>query len=168
MGAEKIHDGVISDTDYIIKATTLEKQHIYVNEDDSDENNTPFTIICDKGSHISTSAIMLGGQVVTQPAFGKGDKKFSDKEPLRIAAIAHDWSGNERVVRYMKLSGFIKAGLQPNESTVCLANVWLCWGFQAILYKQTHLKKTQSGAIPKDKCIYHNSLSQKILFVISV
>jgi hypothetical protein len=40
MGSEEIFVGGISDTDYIIKATILEKQQKYLQEDDADDDTT--------------------------------------------------------------------------------------------------------------------------------
>jgi DDE superfamily endonuclease len=137
MGTEELFVGGISDTDYLLKTKILEKQQTYLQQTYSGDKLITWMIICDKGFRISTSAIKIGGQIVIQPSFSKGEEKFTDQETLRGALIAADRSGNERAVRLMKLSNFIKHGLLPNESTVRLSDAWICWGFQSnFLYKQ--------------------------------
>jgi hypothetical protein len=137
MGTEELFVGGVSDTDYFLKAKILEKQENYLHQSYAGNNTLSWTIICDKGFRISTAAIRTGGQIVIQPSFAKSDQKFKDQETLQGALISSDRSGNERAVRMMKLSAYVKSGLQPNESAVRLSDVWLCWGFQTnFLYKQ--------------------------------
>jgi hypothetical protein len=136
MGTEELFVGGISDTDYVLKAKILEKQQTYMEQPFAGDKSINWIIVCDKGFRISTTAIRTGGQVVIQPCFAKSDEKFEDTETLLGAAIASDRSGNERAVRVMKLSKFIKSGLQPNESAERLSDVWLCWGFMSnFVYK---------------------------------
>ena len=51
-------------------------------------------------------------------------------EVVRSAAVARDRGGNERAVKYSKLSGLIRKGLLPHEDPVTMCDVWLAWGFQ--------------------------------------
>ena len=51
-----------------------------------------------------------------QPDFAKGDRSFKGNETLASAAIATDRSGNERVVRLSKQSGYINRGITHRTS----------------------------------------------------
>jgi hypothetical protein len=95
-------------------------------------------VVCDRGFLITLSAFRAGGQIVIQPAFSKPKQRFTDRESGRSAMVAGDRSGNERAVRFMKLSGYVSQGKFPNECVDRLSDVWLCWGFQTnFMYRPT-------------------------------
>ena len=56
---------------------------------------------------------------------------FTAMETLVSASIAADRSGNERAVRLVKLSGFLRRGLHPRGCPKRLNNMWLAWSFQS-------------------------------------
>ena len=89
-----------------------------------------FTNILDKGYRNRLTAWKEGKQLTLQPSFASSDRKFRRKETLSSAVVASDRSGNERAVRLTKMSGYIKRGLDKNQSIERMDKAWLCWGFQ--------------------------------------
>ena len=90
----------------------------------------PFTNIFDKGYQVIMQAWKAGKQECIQPAFAKSDRRFSSNETLISATVAADRSGNERAVRYTKMSGIIQRGLRPNGSPSRYNDVWLSFSYQ--------------------------------------
>ena len=128
--------GAVSDTDYFEQAGILEAQEAFQRHVDVDDNVIPFTNIMDKGYRSILAAWRAGDQLLLQPFFAKSDRKFTSKEVLLSAAVATDRSGNERAVRAMKRSGFIRRGIHQKQKLDQFADFWLAWGFQVnFMYK---------------------------------
>ena len=65
-----------------------------------------------------------------QPTFAKADRKFKAKETIQAASVAADRSGNERAVRLVKTSAFVRRGTETQKSVVRICDAWLAYGFQ--------------------------------------
>ncbi len=69
--------------------------------------------------------------MVLQPPSAKSDKRFKGRQTVCAGCIAHDRSGNERVVNVGKRAGLFKKGFKQQMSAVRFNNAWRTWGFQA-------------------------------------
>ena len=128
--------GAVSDTDYFEQAGILEAQEAFQRHVDVDDDVIAFTNIMDKGYRSILAAWRAGDQLLLQPFFAKSDRKFTSKEVLLSAAVATDRSGNERAVRAMKRSEFIRRGIHQKQKLDQFADFWLAWGFQVnFMYK---------------------------------
>ena len=88
---------------------------------------------------MTNEAWKVGKQYVYQPTFAGGTKKFTGNQTLRSGATAAARSGNERAVKIIKLSHYLKNGLRPSESVVDLCDVWFAWGFLVnFMYEGVH------------------------------
>lgn len=130
MGGDHCGMGSISDSNHVLKNKILETQEKFQNEDRVGEHILPFTIFLDRGYHLNLQAYRCGGQIVRQPSFLKGNRRFYGREMLRSASVANIRSGNERAVRKAKLAGFIRKGLRAGESPRRLDDAFLAWTFQ--------------------------------------
>lgn len=132
----RTHDlwtGHVSDTMYQEKSGILELQESFALSDKLayiDESPFPFTNVFDKGYRLRLASWLRGRQRTMQPVFAESDKKFNRKQTLSSAAVASDRSGNERSVRIVKTSKYIKRGLSQRQSFHRLQNIWLGYGFQ--------------------------------------
>ena len=136
MGSHELWVGAVSDSEYMERSGILTEQTKYIKEHDSTTQSIPWTIILDKGYRITVAAWRAGGQFVLQPSFAKSDCKFTANETIMSSTVASDRAANERAVKYMKLSHYIKKGLLENQRTSRLSDVWIAWGFQCnFLYK---------------------------------
>ena len=110
-----------------------------VRQHDPTTANIPFQNMLDKGYRVNASVWRHGKQRVIQPNFSRCDRRFTSFEVARSAAVASDRGGNERAVKYMKLSHYVKAGLINNESVQRMSDVWLAWGWTVnFLFKPIH------------------------------
>jgi DDE superfamily endonuclease len=131
LGSYEMWMGAVSDTEYLKKSGILTVHQTYRQIHDNGYPNAPWHILLDKGFRVNIEAFKEGGQMVVQPAFASADRRFRASETIQIADVAHDRSGNERGVRVMKYSGYIKHGLHQGGRAERLCKVWLAWGFQA-------------------------------------
>jgi hypothetical protein len=95
----------------------------------TDDNKEPFTIVLDKDYRIVSDVLSIGGHYVLQPIFAQCNRQFTAVKTLVSATVATNRAGNERAVRYLKISDNISKGLLKNESVERLCNTWLAWGF---------------------------------------
>lgn len=130
LGVEEYFPGGISDSLYVEKTGLLKKQQKFAEADLVNGEYIPFTNILDKGYRIIRLAWEAGKQECIQPVFAQSDRQFSTDETLISATVAADRSGNERAVRYAKVSGFIQRGLKPNACPARFSDIWLTWSFQ--------------------------------------
>jgi DDE superfamily endonuclease len=136
MGTHDLWAGAVTDSEYMERSGIIQQQHQYIIDNDETTKHIPWNIILDKGYRINTVSWVGGKQLVLQPTFAMYEIRFTSLETIRSAAIASDRSANERAVRYMKNSDYIRKGLQTHESAYRLNNVWNTWGFQInFLYK---------------------------------
>lgn len=121
--------GAISDSLYVEKTKILSLQQKFSNEDTS--SNIPFTNIFDKGYRLTLKCMENGGQLVWQPMFARSDRRYGSFGVNLSAVVASTRSGNERAVKMMKHSWFLKRGYvnAQNFDLSLLADVWLAWGF---------------------------------------
>jgi hypothetical protein len=139
MGSHEVWTGGVSDTMYMQRGKVFETLNEFINTYDKEEAHIPFTIILDKGYRIVLDAFNAGGHFTLQPIFAEGDRHFTEWETLVISTVATDRSGNERAVRYLKISDYIKTGLITDEDVNGLCDTWLTWGFQVnFMYKPVH------------------------------
>ena len=103
-----------------------EQRKFQENDNSSDE---PFTNVTDKG-YRNVLAAWRKGQFLLQPTFARSDRHFTTFELLSSASIARDRAGNERAVNVCKRAGYIRRGLEKNQSAADLADAWLAWSFQ--------------------------------------
>jgi DDE superfamily endonuclease len=134
---EELYTGGMSDSEYFLKCDIIKKQQDYVPIYDINNQSTSWTIILDKGYRgANVLAWDSGKQMIVQPCFARSDRRFTSAESLVSAAVAHDRSGNERAVKYIKHCGFLDKGLRGHENEIDMADVWLAWGFQLnFIYK---------------------------------
>ena len=140
MGVEELWVGAISDSMYQDKTEIFPTQmHFAENIDNNYGKLIPFLNIVDKGYRINLPAQRARRQTVIQPVFAKSDTMFSGKDTILSGSVASDCSGNERAVKYAKMSKLLRNGLQQNGCTVMIADVWLAWLFQVnFMYKPVH------------------------------
>jgi DDE superfamily endonuclease len=136
MGTHDLWEGSVSDTAYMENSGILDIHTTYISKYDSEDADATWTIIVDKGYRVDEAAWNNGQQIVMQPPFHRSDVKFCSYDVLRASAIAHNRSGNERVVNYAKKSDYVRSGLHPHECPKRLDKVWKAWGFQCnFMYK---------------------------------
>jgi hypothetical protein len=70
----------------------------------------PFTIVRDIGYCILSGALNNGGYFTLQPIFAQGDWHFTTVETLVSSTVVTNCAGNERAVRYLKISEYINKG----------------------------------------------------------
>jgi hypothetical protein len=134
IGCNDIWSGAVSDSYYMQHSDVFPMLNNYLrscsNETDV-TRNIPFTIILDRGYRITLDAMRMGGHFVLQPIFANtADQQFTTEENHVSSTVATDRAGNERAVKYEKISHKIKYGLQTNQSSERLCDMWLVWGFQ--------------------------------------
>ena len=76
-------------------------------------------------------AWMEGKQKVLQTPASKSDERFSNRTTVYAATVAHDWSGNKRLVNICKRSAMMKRGFKPNMNPIRFNNLWRVWAFRA-------------------------------------
>ena len=139
MGVAELWVGAISDSDYQEKCGILEMQQKFAEMDLVAGLVIAFLLIVDKGYRIIQAAWRAGRQEVVQPTFARSDEMFTDMETLISGSVAVDRSGNERAVRLVKLSGFLRRGLHQKGSPTRLNDMWLAWAFQCnFMFKAVH------------------------------
>ena len=122
MGTWELWGGAISDTDYVSKSGIFDAQTDFVEKHDKADADVKHTNV-----------------TLLQPFFAKADRKFSTREVLHSAKIASHRSGNERAVNVAKRSGKIARGAECHEDLGDIADLWLCWGFQAnFMFRPIH------------------------------
>ena len=109
MGVEELWCGAVSDSDYFVRLDILQRQQNYAQQHDPTTANIPFQNMLDKGYRVNASAWRHGKQRVIQPNFSRCDRQFTSFEVALPAAVASYRGGNERAVKYMKLSHYVKA-----------------------------------------------------------
>ena len=130
MGTKCLFPGGISDSEYMIKSGIFEEQNDFANEDAIGSRIIPFCNELDKGYRCLEVAYWSGKQLTLQPDFAKGDRRLKGNETLASVVIATDRSGNERVVRLSKQSGYINRGITQRTSLLQMDNAWMAWSFQ--------------------------------------
>jgi hypothetical protein len=133
MGSHKLWTGGVSDTHYMLKSKILDSLNNYILTspyEDDETRQVKFTVLLDRGYRVTSEAVHEGGHNVIQPVFTNSDRQFLTIETLITSTVADDRSGNERAVRYLKISDNIKRGLLSAESAKRLCDTWLAWGFQ--------------------------------------
>jgi hypothetical protein len=141
MGSHEVWSGGVSDSMYMTKGNVFDSLNDFIQRYETDEEarKTTFTIILDRGYRIVTEAFSEGGHFTLQPIFAEADNHFKTFETYISSSIATDRSGNQRAVRYLEISDYVKKGLITNESVDCLCDTWLAWGFQVnFMYKPVH------------------------------
>ena len=106
----------------------FETQQLFQNEDLVNDSIKQFHSILVKYYRVERSTLSSNQRVI-QPIFAKSGHSFSQLEGLCISEIASDRSGNERVVRLSKQSGYINRGVQPAGSLLWMDNAWMAWSF---------------------------------------
>jgi DDE superfamily endonuclease len=142
MGCHDIWTGGVSDTHYMQHSGVFESLNDCIKNSSGEDDNTrlvPYTIILDKGYRVTMDALNNGGHYVLQPIFAEVDKRFTTLDITISSTVSSDRSGNERAVRYSKISDYISKGLHSSECSRRLCKTWLCWGFQVnFMYKPVH------------------------------
>jgi hypothetical protein len=113
----KIWMGAVSDSDYLTRSGILEMQSTYINTHDR-ESAEPWYNILDRGFRVTTTVYKNGQVHVVQLSFCVSDRRFVAHETIAGAKVSSDRSGNERAVRIIKYSSYIKDGLYQGESAV--------------------------------------------------
>jgi hypothetical protein len=141
IGTHVMWTGGVSDLQYMKEGevfSTLNKRLLTCPFENDTTRQIPFTVVLDRGYRITMEARREGGHAVIQPVFAS-DRHFTTVEILVSSTISKDRSGNERAVKYARISDYIKKGLYNNESTDRLCNTWLAWGFQVnFVYLPVH------------------------------
>ena len=130
MGTKCLFPGAISDTEYMVESGIFQEQKDFANEDVGETGIVPFCNELDKGYRCLEVAYREGKQSMIQPDFAKSDSNFKGNETLTSAAVATDRSGNERVVRLSKQSGYKNRGVHPARSLLWMDNAWIALSFQ--------------------------------------
>jgi hypothetical protein len=142
MGCNELWSGGVSDTAYMQEEDVFPdlNKYLLTSPLETEEiRNIKFTIILNRGYRVTIDALNTGGHYVLQPIFASPDEQFSTEEVHVSSTVATDCSGNERAVKYSKISDYINKGLQCNESTERLGKTWLAWGFQVnFMYLPVH------------------------------
>jgi hypothetical protein len=141
MGSHEVWTGGVSDTLYMQKGKVFDMLNHFIDKYEKNEEvrNVRYTIILDKGYRIVVDAFNEGGHFTLQPIFAEYDRHFTTWETLHTSSVASDRSGNERAVRYLKISDYVSKGLICNESVDRVCNTWLAWGYQVnFMYKPVH------------------------------
>ena len=130
--------GGINDSRYVKMVTIFDKQQKYAHYDETD--HWPFTNIFDRGYQVVLDGIKCGNQICIQPAFTDNEKKFTTNEVLYSAAIAALRSGNERAVKQVKTSWWLRRGCTFQIWDMhLLSDIWLAWVFQInFMYGSVH------------------------------
>ena len=117
----------------------LPQQQQFQEHDKINNAIVPFLLILDKGYRITMLAKEYN-QGCWQPIFAKSDEQFQRNHLLLSAGVAVNRSGNERGVKYMKLSRLIGQGVKyGNFDLATVDDIWLAWGFQVNFMYQTVL-----------------------------
>ena len=129
--------GAIGDQDYLSKTETFEKQKQFTEADKTSDE--PALNVLDKG-YRSCLAAQKEGQQCMQPNFAQSDMRFNSNQTLNSAAVAVVRSGNERAVRVVKRSWFVRRGGSLGFLDLSLINdVWMAWGFRVnFIYSPVH------------------------------
>jgi hypothetical protein len=136
MGTHEPWQGGVSDSEYMQRGLVFDTLNEYLRTSPHEDKNIPFTIVLDKGYRVVLDAWNAGGHFVLQPIFAQSDRHFTTDETLLSSTVATDRAGNERAVRYMKISDYVSKGLLSSESVHRLCDTWLAWGFQVnFMYK---------------------------------
>jgi hypothetical protein len=142
IGCNEIWSGGVSDTHYLQYSEVFPMLNNYLRTSPLETDvsrGTKFTIILDRGYRVTLEAMQMGGHFVLQPIFSPVDRQFTTIETDVSSMVASDRSGNERALRYQKISHKVKHGLQTNQSAVRLCDTWLTWGFQVnFMYRPVH------------------------------
>ena len=110
METHHLWSGSVTDTEYMISSTILDKQMAFAEDDLINGLVKPFLNVLDKGYRITLECKDRGGQRTLQPDFAKSDGKFKAVELLLSSTVATHRSGNEQVVRYSNVSGYVRRG----------------------------------------------------------
>jgi hypothetical protein len=136
LGAWELWLGAISDSDYQERSGILQFQDGFQQRDPTTSEQLCFTNIMDKGYRCVQAAWAAGGQLLLQPFFARGDRKFTSREVLLSGAVASDRSGNERAVNRLKSSWMLSRGIHQKQDLDIFANLWIGFGFQCnFMYK---------------------------------
>jgi len=129
--------GAIGDQDYLSKTETFEKQKQFTEADNTSDE--PALNVLDKG-YRSCLAAQKEGQQCMQPNFAQSDMRFNSNQTLNSAAVAVVRSGNERAVRVVERSWFVRRGGSLGCLDLSLINdVWMAWGFRVnFIYSPVH------------------------------
>jgi hypothetical protein len=142
IGSNELWSGGVSDSYYMLHGEVFPTLNEYLRTSPLETEHTrdiKFTIILDRGYRVSLEAMNKGGHFVLQPIFALADRKFNSSEVLHTSTVSSDRAGNERAVKYLKISDFMSKGLLYNESAVRLCDTWLAWGFQVnFMYRPVH------------------------------
>jgi hypothetical protein len=113
MGSHELWSGGVSDSQYMTDGNVFNTLNTFIqrHKPDEEKKKIKFTIILDGGYRIVVEAFNNGGHFTLQPVFGDGDRHFTTEETILSAGVATDRSGNERAVRYSKISNYITKGL---------------------------------------------------------
>jgi hypothetical protein len=133
MGSHEIWTGGVSDTHYMQNAKVFDCLNRYLRTSDLEDDvsrSLEITIILDRGYRITADALASGGHYTLQPIFAPSERQFNTVQTSLSSSVATDRSGNERAVRYLKISEYISRGRLCAESPVRLSETWLVWGFQ--------------------------------------
>jgi hypothetical protein len=132
IGTHDVWTGGVSDSQYMNDGDVFNMLNNYLLTSPFEDDATkqfPFMVVLDQGYQIALEALKEGGHTVMQPVFAS-DRHFTTLEVHILSTISKDCSGNERAVKYSNILDYIKKGLYNSESTNCLCNTWLAWGFQ--------------------------------------
>ena len=129
--------GAIGDQAYLSKTETFEKQKIFTEIDETSDE--PATNVMDKG-YRSTLEAQKQGQRCLQPDFAESDRRFKSDQTLHSAAVAVVRSGNERAVKMVKHSWFVKRGASLYQlDYATIDDIWMGWGFRVnFMYSPVH------------------------------
>lgn len=122
--------GGVSDTEYLTRSGILETQQSFQDTDIVDGKVIPFLNVLDRGYRCTSQAWRAGRQLVLQPHFTNANRDFSTQEKLCSSNVASNRSGNERAVRYIKTSGFLKNGIESNQDWRRVDKIYTAYAFQ--------------------------------------
>jgi hypothetical protein len=142
IGSSEIWTGGVSDSFYMENGEvfpTLNHYLLTAHTETEESRKVKFLIILDRGYRVAIAALNTGGHCVLQPIFAPVDRHFTTDEIHHSSTVATDRAGNERAVKYLKISDYINRGMLFNKSSERLSNTWLAWGFQVnFMYRPVH------------------------------
>ena len=130
LGNEDLWGGGVTDTDYNEQSGYLQEQDEFQKADLVRGEIIEFLNMLDRGYRGKMAAWQNGGQLALQPPSSKSDQRFSGRQTLYAACIAHDRSGNERAVNVCKRSGLMKRGFKAGMSAKRFNYMWRTWAFR--------------------------------------
>lgn len=128
-GTHPLWTGAVDDTKYLIESGILQQQEEYIQQYDNVTSDIAWTNLLDRGYKVTQEAWSNGNQLVLQPVNAPTGRHFNTSETLLAAGVAAVRAGNERAVKRVKTSAYLKNGQRTHESVERLNDMWLAYGF---------------------------------------